>query len=128
MEYVDIVQKVPELVVSTADKATSDASERGQLREIYRRLPILINSLSGVFRGEDAVQFKITLSEMTEKLLNIERVLREYIFTQKSGAQNEFVDPFYSTTSTHLLLTEGARLGLLENESFSVFKTSLEGR
>lgn len=119
------------IVGTTSEKA--DASDRGQLREIYRRLPILIKSLNGIFKYKqigqpDTVQFKITLSEMTEKLLNIERILREYIFTQGKTNANEFVDPFYSTSSNSLLLTEGARLGLLENESFSVFKTSLEGR
>lgn len=119
------MQKVPELIVDTTAEM-ADATERTHLRELYRRLPILIKSLGGVFKSDDdAVQYKITLSEMTEKLLNIERILREYIFTQ--GTQNEFVDPFYSSSSTNLLLTEGARLGLLENESYSVFKTSLEG-
>ncbi|TIC58943.1 hypothetical protein E3Q03_04067 [Wallemia mellicola] len=132
LEYTNILKRVPELIVGTTSEK-ADASDRGQLREIYRRLPILIKSLNGIFKYKqigqpDTVQFKITLSEMTEKLLNIERILREYIFTQGKTNANEFVDPFYSTSSNSLLLTEGARLGLLENESFSVFKTSLEGR
>ncbi|TIA83864.1 hypothetical protein E3P98_00468 [Wallemia ichthyophaga] len=119
-EYVDVVEKVPQMVLGGA-RETADAAERTHLRDMYRRLPILIKSLGGVWKG-DSVQYQITLCEMTERLLNMERVLRGYMSTQRES-QSDVMDPFYSSTSTHLLLTEGARLGLLENESYSVLKT-----
>lgn len=129
LDYSYILKKVPELIVNNSN----------ELRDIFRKLPIMIQSIPHIFKFNDLdlsydnnhnVQHMITLSEMTEKLLNIERILREYIFKQSqdsNNVNNEFIDPFYSTTSSSLL-TQGAQINLLESESFSAFKTSLEAK